>query len=600
MELARGYVKDRPWGQTLGALGIRQLSGQLSLQSEDGKQYCIAFERGAVVGATSPLSTDSAVRVALTAHLIPSVQVPLIQRQVVAHPELDEFELIAKTVAIDEAQLLRLRQRTIAQRAARTFAVTAGSFFIDDAITIPASSSVAVDIRAVVFMGARLNIDDQRLLTELRSLGHRFRLKPNAEVSVSQYGASNNEVAIIHELASGTTLSELEAKCRTHDPRTVQALLYSLVSCLAVDVDTTTDHPATQPPVAASRTATTSYSAAARMPRNPTRPVQEEPVFRPRTGPHTTITPPTTGELRAQSSTTAPLTGRVPTQTMPPVNQTAMVPPRTATTTIPPQLETPLPRTQTLRSPPAPTVPPSGPPVARTLSPTGAPTTPRVNTPTLSPKPDANRTQTPTNGPPSVVPARTQTPTLAPPRTTTLESRTTQPMAVTRAPTNPRAASDEFSTRGSDPLRLAAEAYQRGQDALREAHIPEAIAEFSRAAELNPHEFDYAALLAWAQFRASTERERSKIADKTRKMLTYAMQKSRQPELPRLCLGRMELLLGHQREALVHFKQLVQLDPQNTEAAEELRVLQEKLAAGSGEKPGIASLFRRKSTTKGD
>ncbi len=65
-ELARGSVSDRPWGRTLGALGLRALTGQLTLVS-DGRRFQVAFVEGAVVGAASPLASDAAVRVALTA-----------------------------------------------------------------------------------------------------------------------------------------------------------------------------------------------------------------------------------------------------------------------------------------------------------------------------------------------------------------------------------------------------------------------------------------------------------------------------------------------------------------------------------------------------
>src|SRR4030095_12160073 len=74
MELARGQVTDRPWGISLAALGARQCTGQLTLQAE-GKQYCIVFDQGGVVGAPSPLASDSAARVALIHHMIAPTQV---------------------------------------------------------------------------------------------------------------------------------------------------------------------------------------------------------------------------------------------------------------------------------------------------------------------------------------------------------------------------------------------------------------------------------------------------------------------------------------------------------------------------------------------
>src|SRR4051794_40420816 len=74
MLLARGSVTDRPWGLTLGALGMKHFSGQLTVVSE-GKEYAIVFNDGAIIGASSPAVADAAVRIALTNHLISKTQV---------------------------------------------------------------------------------------------------------------------------------------------------------------------------------------------------------------------------------------------------------------------------------------------------------------------------------------------------------------------------------------------------------------------------------------------------------------------------------------------------------------------------------------------
>src|SRR4051812_14451905 len=94
MEIARGQMTDRPWAMTLGALGVRRCTGQLTLSAE-GKQYCIVFDHGAVVGATSPLASDSAVRVALIHHLIGPTEVAELTRRIAAAPEHEEIELLA-------------------------------------------------------------------------------------------------------------------------------------------------------------------------------------------------------------------------------------------------------------------------------------------------------------------------------------------------------------------------------------------------------------------------------------------------------------------------------------------------------------------------
>ena len=71
----RGSVNDRPWGMTLGAIALRRHTGQLTVDA-DGKRYCIAFQDGAIVAASSPLAADAIARIALTNHFITSTQVP--------------------------------------------------------------------------------------------------------------------------------------------------------------------------------------------------------------------------------------------------------------------------------------------------------------------------------------------------------------------------------------------------------------------------------------------------------------------------------------------------------------------------------------------
>src|SRR5262245_46389045 len=92
----RGTVADRPWGVTLGAFAVSKATGQLTLVADDGKRYCVAFVGGAVVGASSPLASDSVARVALTSHLVSSSQVPSLVRAIAAAPNRDEVEVIAE------------------------------------------------------------------------------------------------------------------------------------------------------------------------------------------------------------------------------------------------------------------------------------------------------------------------------------------------------------------------------------------------------------------------------------------------------------------------------------------------------------------------
>jgi len=127
----RGSVNDRPWGMTLGAIALRRHTGQLTVEAE-GKRYCIAFQDGAIVAATSPLAADAIARVALTNHFITSTQVSDITRRIAASPDRDEIDVLAETIRFSPEQVAKLRHRVVAQRAARTFSLEQGDFILDD------------------------------------------------------------------------------------------------------------------------------------------------------------------------------------------------------------------------------------------------------------------------------------------------------------------------------------------------------------------------------------------------------------------------------------------------------------------------------------
>src|SRR5258708_5734533 len=205
---------------------MRGLSGQLVLAC-DGKEYAIAFAQGAVVGATSPVASDSAVRVAITANLIMSTQVGEITRQLAAAPSRDEVELIGELTRLAPDQVQRLRRRLVAQRAARTFSVDRGEFIVDDRVTIP--------VRSGVYLGARSNLPEQRLGDELARLGAWFQLKPDAVADLPYFGFTDVDKPLLSALHAGEDLAELEVKFREHGERAVRAIVYALACCNACE-----------------------------------------------------------------------------------------------------------------------------------------------------------------------------------------------------------------------------------------------------------------------------------------------------------------------------------------------------------------------------
>ena len=397
--LAKGAVTDRPWGQTLGALSRRGLSGQVTVTA-DAKPYRIAFARGAVVGATSPLASDAAVRLALTGGLVSSTQVADITRRVAASPHRDEIEVIAEAARLGADQAQKLRRRLVAQRAARTFSLDRGDFVIEDAVTIPVVPGSELDVRAVIHMGARNNLAETRLAQELALFGAWFKLLEDAVLDLPQYGFTETDKPVLQELITGANLAEIEGDHPEVGVRGVRAIVYALASYGACEV------------------------AAKPVPSNRPKKTSAPPISQART-------------------MTNPNQPRRTPSGMQPIADEQGVPRRVDTRGSGPQNRIETPDGMSIRTPRASSQPPM-----RQTPPTGTATVARTATPTAHPAFDAPRTATPTNHPAfdrpgsgTSAPAfdRTRSATV-PPRTQPAVSRTQTPVnepAISRAPTTP-------------------------------------------------------------------------------------------------------------------------------------------------------------------
>lgn len=234
--VARGTVADRPWGRTLSFVADRRFSGEL-ITELDGRRYVVGFEAGAVVAAASPLATDAAVRVALTAGLVTSSQVAEINRQVAARPDLDEVDAVAAAAKLGPDQADRLRRRVIAHKAIRGFALDRGEFVLVDERSLEFDPAHAIDVRALIYLGARTHMTEQRLLQELARVGPGFQLRGEALASLPQYGFSEAEKPVLAALrAAPVAVIELDEAAPQLDPRTVRAVAYALAVTNALDV----------------------------------------------------------------------------------------------------------------------------------------------------------------------------------------------------------------------------------------------------------------------------------------------------------------------------------------------------------------------------
>jgi tetratricopeptide (TPR) repeat protein len=164
--------------------------------------------------------------------------------------------------------------------------------------------------------------------------------------------------------------------------------------------------------------------------------------------------------------------------------------------------------------------------------------------------------------------------------------------AAQRTPTDPTRArtptgSPVPSRVTTDNAAAAEEAFRRGELAMKRDQPGEAILEFKQAIDLNPTEIDYPGMLAWAKFCAAGDK--AAIGGETRKALERTIYKSNKPERARFYLGRVERMLGRDREALRHFQEVLDLKPNHADAASEIRAIEARMQAA-----GKTGLFGRK------
>lgn len=121
----------------------------------------------------------------------------------------------------------------------------------------------------------------------------------------------------------------------------------------------------------------------------------------------------------------------------------------------------------------------------------------------------------------------------------------------------------------------AEEAFKRGEMALRREQLDLALQEFSTALELKPDEAEYQALHTWAKFLSTADKH--SIAGQTRQQLQRAAERLDTSPTARYYLGRVERLLGREREALAQFQEVLRIKPNHVDASAEVRILDARL-----------------------
>jgi hypothetical protein len=115
--VASGHVSDRPFARSVYWIAAKRFGGDLIL-TQDGQEYRVTWQGGAVIGAQSPLAADSEGRIALTAGLVTSTQLgDVVRRQATAGKS--QLDILAEVARLSSDQVVSIQRRAFAQRALR-------------------------------------------------------------------------------------------------------------------------------------------------------------------------------------------------------------------------------------------------------------------------------------------------------------------------------------------------------------------------------------------------------------------------------------------------------------------------------------------------
>jgi hypothetical protein len=229
--VATGCVRDRPFARTIYAIAAKRFDGDLVME-QGGKRYKLTWQGGLVVAADSTAATDSVGRIALKAHLVNSTQLGDALRVMTTsnRPHLDVLAEIGK---LHPQQVVTLKQRVLAHRAARIFALDEANFTLEDTPTMQLDPDVpGLDCRWLIYNGVRAYYSPERIEEELAPLrGGAFQISAEHVSTLGAFGFGETEkpfLAAMH--AAPETIDNLLGTFSTIDRSMLLAAIYALAS----------------------------------------------------------------------------------------------------------------------------------------------------------------------------------------------------------------------------------------------------------------------------------------------------------------------------------------------------------------------------------
>lgn len=195
--VSQGSLSELSAPRLFATLAGRAFTGELVIAA-GGRDYQVAWEGGAVVGARSPHPADSAAKIAVTLGVLSSTQAGEVARLLAGSPGHDEVDVVAQLARLSTELVGRLVRRVAGARASRALSPDAGEFTVHD--ELPYWGNVApVDARWVLYNGIRTHLTVERLARELAALGDALTLRPGADVT--GFGFGSDETVVLDRLA---------------------------------------------------------------------------------------------------------------------------------------------------------------------------------------------------------------------------------------------------------------------------------------------------------------------------------------------------------------------------------------------------------------
>ncbi len=525
-QVASGSVNDRPFARTVFSLAAKRFSGDLIMRHRQ-RETKVVWSEGQIVAAHSVSPADGLGRQALTHGLVNSSTLGRFLSKSEQAPEADPIKLLAEVANLSAEQCVTVKHHVFVRSAARIFALPDAVFVVNDQPSLAADPDLPVlDVRWLIYFGLRTHYAIERLQSELSVIGSRtISLSKEALPLLPAFGFGDYEQQVLTRLqGEPTTLDTLVASGL--DKQISHCVVYSLLACGYIEYDAGSSVAARR--VAKSETLTPDLSG----------PTVKETSF--------VTTPEAVSEPKSKPKLDRSKDDAATSDTVAVVKEKLLVIARDGN------------HYDVLGLGPTASsseIPAAYFQLARQLHPD------RLQALGIDElRGDAQTVFAAINKAFAVL--------------SNPSARNQYQQVVAAGGEKAYAAEQKKAGALASRILEAEEHFRIGEMALRRDQFKTAATEFSKACELNPEEGEYQALLAWATYCHS--KERNTIEREVMNRMSSALLANPKNITIRLYHARLLKLMGRPNDAIESYRELLKLRPDHHEAELELRLLSER------------------------